>query len=88
MERLTFSVLWEMTPNADIISSTFTKAVIRSSAALTYAEAQSRIDDERLTDEVSVSLRHMNRLAKVHPLSFGGTWRGVAGPVYPLQCVV
>ena len=37
-----------------MVSSTFTKSIIRSRAALTYAEAQSRIDDERLTDELSV----------------------------------
>lgn len=37
-----------------VVSSQFTKSVIRSRAALTYAEAQSRIDDERLTDDLSV----------------------------------
>ena len=37
----------------------------RSRAALTYAEAQSRIDDERLQDELSVNLRRMNAVAKV-----------------------
>ena len=40
MERLAFSVLWEMTPDADIVSATFTKSIIRSSAALTYQAAQ------------------------------------------------
>ncbi len=38
-----------------VVSSQFSKSIIRSRAALTYAEAQSRIDDERLTDELSVS---------------------------------
>ena len=38
-----------------VVSTHFTKSIICSRAALTYAEAQSRIDDERLTDEVSVS---------------------------------
>ena len=37
----------------------------RSRAALTYAEAQSRIDDERLQDEVSANLRRMNAVARV-----------------------
>ena len=37
-----------------VLSSQFTKSVIRSRAALTYAEAQTRIDDSRLTDELSV----------------------------------
>lgn len=40
-------------------------APCRSRAALTYAEAQSRIDDERLQDEISVNLRRMNAIARV-----------------------
>ena len=43
----------------------FTKSVIKSQAALTYAEAQSRIDDERLHDTLSTNLRIMNRVAKI-----------------------
>jgi len=43
----------------------FTKSVIKSRAALTYAEAQTRIDDERLTDDVSAGLRELNRIAKI-----------------------
>jgi exosome complex exonuclease DIS3/RRP44 len=39
-ERLTFSVLWEMTPEAEVLSTTFTKALIKSKAAFTYADAQ------------------------------------------------
>ncbi|MGQ3164870.1 MAG: RNB domain-containing ribonuclease [Agrobacterium sp.] len=42
-ERLTFSVLWEMSPDANILSTAFTKALIRSRAALTYADAQVRL---------------------------------------------
>lgn len=50
-----------------VVSSQFTKSVIRSRAALTYAEAQSRIDDQRLTDELSVGAR----------VAMG--WRGLGG---------
>eukprot|EP00775_Hariotina_reticulata_P011972 gene11972-12115_t len=64
VERLAFSAIWEMTPDADTVSVRFTKSVIASRAALTYAEAQTRIDDERLQDDITTSLRHMNRLAK------------------------
>ena len=39
-------------------------AVDRSRAAFTYAEAQARIDDSRLTDELSEGLRSMNVIAK------------------------
>lgn len=34
-----------MTPEADIISTKYTKSVIKSSAALSYVEAQARMDD-------------------------------------------
>jgi len=66
VERLAFSVMWEITDDtAEIVNSQFTKSVIRSRAALTYQEAQSRIDDSRLHDEISENLRQMNRLAKI-----------------------
>ena len=35
----------EMTPEADIISTRYTKSVIKSCAALSYIEAQARMDD-------------------------------------------
>ena len=43
----------------------FTKSVIRSKAALSYAEAQTRMDDKRLHDEITVGLRRLNSLAKI-----------------------
>uniref|UniRef100_A0A2N9F0S8 Uncharacterized protein n=1 Tax=Fagus sylvatica TaxID=28930 RepID=A0A2N9F0S8_FAGSY len=45
VERLAFSVIWEMTSEADIISTRYTKSVIKSCAALSYIEAQARMDD-------------------------------------------
>lgn len=65
VERLAFSVLWEITEDAEILSTEFTKSVIKSRAALTYAEAQSRIDDIRMEDEISCNLRMMNKIAKI-----------------------
>eukprot|EP00850_Spirogloea_muscicola_P015313 SM000116S24234 [mRNA] locus=s116:202438:210497:+ [translate_table: standard] len=65
VERLAFSVLWEMTPQADTISTRFTKSVIKSAAALSYVEAQARMDDVRLSDPLTIDLRNMNNLAKV-----------------------
>ncbi len=64
-ERFAFSVVWEMTDSAEIISTQFHKSVIRSCAALTYAEAQMRIDDPNRSDEVTESLRRLNELAKI-----------------------
>ncbi|DBA70092.1 TPA: hypothetical protein ACH3X2_012255 [Trebouxia sp. C0005] len=65
VERLAFSAIWEMTQDAQVLHVRFTKSVIKSQAALTYAEAQSRIDDERLHDTLSMNLRTMNRIAKI-----------------------
>jgi exosome complex exonuclease DIS3/RRP44 len=48
VERLAFSVIWEMTPHADIISTRYTKSVIKSCAAMSYVEAQARMDDRCL----------------------------------------
>ena len=64
-DRLTFSVVWEMTQDAQIVSSTFTRALIKSTAALTYAEAQARMDDEKLDDELTLSLRRLLKLSRV-----------------------
>lgn len=57
VERLTFSALWEMTREAETVSVRFTKAAIRSRAALTYAEAQARIDDAALDDDITRGAR-------------------------------
>ena len=64
-ERLAFSTLWEMTEDAHIVSTHFTKSIIRSRAALTYAEAQMRIDEPKRSDPVTISLRCLNKLAKI-----------------------
>ena len=45
VERLAFSVLWEMSAQAETVAVRFTKTVIRSHAALSYGEAQARMDD-------------------------------------------
>ena len=64
-ERLAFSCLWKMTPSADVLSTSFCKSIIKSRVAFTYQEAQMRIDDPSQTDEVTVGLRGLNRLAKI-----------------------
>lgn len=65
VDRLAFSCIWEMTWQAEIIDTRFTKSVIRSKASLTYAEAQLRIDDKTQNDEITKSLRNLNALAKI-----------------------
>lgn len=44
VDRYAFTVLWEVTPDAEILNVDFKKTVIHSIAALTYQQAQSFID--------------------------------------------
>ncbi len=46
VDRLAFSCIWELTPDAEIVNVYFTKSVIRSKASLSYEEAQNRNDDK------------------------------------------
>ncbi|KFH10626.1 RNB family domain-containing protein, partial [Toxoplasma gondii VAND] len=64
-DRLAFSVLWEMTPEGDIVSSSFHKTFIHSRAALTYAEAQNMIDDPNDKSELAENLRRLLAISKV-----------------------
>lgn len=64
-ERFAFSCIWELTKDATIVNTKFHKSVICSKAALTYGEAQARIDDKTLNDDVVKSLRGLNSLAKI-----------------------
>ncbi|KAJ5089506.1 Exosome complex exonuclease dis3 [Penicillium argentinense] len=65
VERYAFSVIWEVTPNAEIVSSDFTKSVIRSREAFSYERAQKRIDDPSQTDELTESMRNLLRFSKI-----------------------
>jgi exosome complex exonuclease DIS3/RRP44 len=64
VERYAFSVLWEITPDADIVSSQFTKSVIRSREAFSYEQAQIRIDDKSQQDELTNGMRTLLMLSK------------------------
>jgi exosome complex exonuclease DIS3/RRP44 len=44
VDRFAFSVMWEVTPRAEIVDVKFHKSLIHSIAALTYQEAQTMID--------------------------------------------
>lgn len=46
VDKLAFSVFWEVTPEAKIISHRFAKTVIHSCAQLAYEHAQAILDDE------------------------------------------
>ncbi|KAG0288566.1 exosome catalytic subunit dis3 [Linnemannia gamsii] len=64
VERLAFSCIWELNKDAEIVNVRFTKSVIASKASLTYEEAQNRIDDASMQDDVTSGIRILNMLAK------------------------
>lgn len=64
VERYAFSVIWEITPDADIVSSDFTKSVIRSREAFSYEQAQLRIDDKSQKDDLTMGMRTLLMLSK------------------------
>ncbi|KAF2145754.1 uncharacterized protein K452DRAFT_220881 [Aplosporella prunicola CBS 121167] len=64
VERYSFSVLWEITKDADIVKADFTKSVIRSREAFSYEQAQIRIDDKSQQDELTEGMRTLLMLSK------------------------
>ena len=64
VERYAFSVIWVITKKADIVSSSFTKSVIRSREAFSYEQAQMRIDDKFQKDELTQGMRILLKLSK------------------------
>ncbi|KAH7642829.1 exosome complex exonuclease RRP44-like protein Dis3 [Dermatophagoides farinae] len=65
-ERLSFSCVWKInSKTGEIYQTKFSKSIIQSRASLTYAEAQTRIDDPEDQGEIAQSLRRLNSLAKI-----------------------
>ncbi|KAF4580793.1 exosome catalytic subunit dis3 [Pleurotus pulmonarius] len=62
VERLAFPAIWELTPDADIVTVRFTKSDIASKAAFTYEEARVR-KGPHLLDELTTGIRLLNSLA-------------------------
>ena len=60
-DHFAFSVLWELTPQADIVAVDFCKSIIRSVASLSYQEAQNIHDDPRRNDAVALVGREGGR---------------------------
>ena len=64
VERYAFSVLWEITAEAEVVKSNFTKSVIRSREAFSYEQAQARIDNKSQKDELTFGMRALMALSK------------------------
>ena len=64
VERYAFSIIWEITKDAEIVRSSFTKSVIRSREAFSYEQAQLRIDDRSQKDDLTQGMRTLLMLSK------------------------
>lgn len=64
VDRFAFSVIWELTPDANIVNVEFTKSIIRSCQSFEYSEAQARIDDDSNTDDLTHGMRILLKLSK------------------------
>merc|ERR1712079_362377 len=65
VERFAFSWVWEMTPDANVVSTKFHKSIIKSRSAMTYEEAQNRIDDEKDDSSITKSLRTLLKFSRI-----------------------
>ena len=65
VERFAFSCVWEMTKEADIVSTKFHKSIIKSRAAMTYEMAQNKIDDPEDNEAVTLGLRRLLSLSRI-----------------------
>ena len=64
VDRFVFSVIWELTPQAEIVSQRFHKSIVHSRAALTYGQAQAMLDDPRMSGPIPESVRNLHKIAK------------------------
>lgn len=66
VERLAFSVIWEVEPSTgNIVNTKFGKSVIKSKRAFTYQEAQEVIDDPTNNSPLATSLRQLLHVSQV-----------------------
>mmetsp|Transcript_22374 Transcript_22374/g.48514 ORF Transcript_22374/g.48514 Transcript_22374/m.48514 type:complete len:1161 (-) Transcript_22374:36-3518(-) len=65
VDRFAFSVLWEVTPEAEIVDAEFKKSIIHSIAALTYQQAQSLIDKPDKDSKDDIQAGAVKRLASL-----------------------
>jgi len=65
-DKLVFSVIWKMSEDGDILDTHFFKGIINTKAAMTYAEAQARLNVPNKTgDPITASLKNLSKLAQI-----------------------
>lgn len=65
VDRYAFTVLWEMTSEAEIVDVSFKRSIIHSIAALTYQQAQAMIDLPESESRNDVQVGAVKRLASI-----------------------
>ncbi|ODV63917.1 exosome catalytic subunit DIS3 [Ascoidea rubescens DSM 1968] len=63
VDRFSFSVIWELDDDANIINVDYTKSIIKSREAFSYEQAQLRIDDKNNQDELTNGMRALLQLS-------------------------
>ena len=63
VDRLAFSVIWEMNSEGDILNVSYGKTVINSKASLTYKQASDIINKEDQKSILKFPLVKLNQLA-------------------------
>lgn len=64
VDRLAFSVIWEVDGDANIIRTKYCKSIIRSRNAFTYQQAQDLMHSDS-TSNIAESVRNLNKVAKL-----------------------
>ncbi|GMI11060.1 hypothetical protein TrVE_jg3319 [Triparma verrucosa] len=64
VDRYAFSVIWEMTPEGEVVDVEFRKSIIHSIKGLTYQQAQELIDGDGGSVEGD-AVKRLNKLAKI-----------------------
>lgn len=65
VDRYAFSVIWEVTDDMEVKNIDFHKSVIRSRAAFSYTQAQQRINDLSMDDEISWGIRKLHHFSQI-----------------------
>lgn len=63
VERLSFSTIWEVDKDANILNTKYCKTIIRSRRAFTYNQAQELMDSAD-QGNLAKSIRNLNMIAK------------------------
>lgn len=63
-DRYAFSVIWEFNSSYEIVKVDYFKSIIKSSASLTYEQANTIMNDKSNKSDLASSIRYLNNIAK------------------------